>query len=105
MRARQVLLGAAAAMMTLALGGCAIPGRAGAVGATDSKAAPYSTSDAGLVRSVQQALRDRGFDAGHVDGHWDNRTETALRRFQQANGLRPTGRLDERTASALGVWR
>jgi len=61
--------------------------------------------DAQLVRSVQQSLNDRGFAAGPVDGQWGPTTESAVRDFQQANGLAQTGNLDPRTINALGVAR
>src|SRR5512144_2586400 len=46
-----------------------------------------SRYDSALVRSVQQALNDRGYNAGSVDGQWGPATEDAVRRFQQASGL------------------
>ena len=58
-----------------------------------------------LVRSVQQSLNQRGFNAGPVDGHWGPNTEDAVRDFQRANGLAQTGNLDSRTLSALGIAR
>lgn len=60
----------------------------------------YDTSQ---VRSVQQALNDRGYDAGPVDGQWGPATRDAVRRFQQASGLAPTGELESGTLAALGV--
>jgi hypothetical protein len=59
--------------------------------------------DPETVRSVQQALKDKGFDTGAVDGHMGPATEGALRKFQQAQGLTPSGSLDEQTLGALGV--
>jgi phage tail tape-measure protein len=64
-----------------------------------------TTADSAIVRSVQQSLNQRGYDAGTVDGRWGTNTENALRQFQQANGLAPTGSLDQQTLSALGVSR
>lgn len=64
-----------------------------------------ASADAALVRSVQQSLNRRGFDAGPVDGQWGPSTENALRDFQRSNGLAQTGNLDDRTLSALGVYR
>jgi hypothetical protein len=56
-----------------------------------------------LVRSVQQALKDKGFDAGAADGAWGPSTEKALRDFQQARGLPESGSLDPQTLAMLGV--
>lgn len=77
-------------------------GRPGVTGpnAPMSSNSPYSSS---TVRNVQQALNDKGFNAGPADGHWGPSTETALRQFQSAQGLPSTGVLDARTMNALGV--
>lgn len=55
------------------------------------------------IQQVQRSLNEKGFNAGSVDGKWDSRTQAALRNFQQAQGMKQTGGLDQRTASALGV--
>ena len=73
---------------------------------TSSSASSSTTSsryDSALVRSVQQALNDRGYNAGSVDGQWGPTTEDAVRRFQQASGLPQTGELERSTLAALGV--
>ena len=64
-----------------------------------------TTNDWAIVRSVQQSLNQKGYDAGAVDGRWGANTESAVRQFQEANGLAPTGNLDPQTLSALGVSR
>jgi len=66
-------------------------------------AATSSSYDSGLVRSVQQALNDKGYNAGAVDGRWGPTTEDAVRRFQQAMGLPRSGELERSTLAALGV--
>jgi peptidoglycan hydrolase-like protein with peptidoglycan-binding domain len=58
--------------------------------------------DSGTVREVQKELRDRGQRIG-IDGVMGPRTQAALRQFQKAENLVPTGRLDRRTLVALGV--
>ena len=81
-------------------------------GASSSQAGMSSSQPAGtagaqsnpaLVRSVQQALKDKGHDAGAIDGQMGPSTESALRSFQQAQGLPPSGTLDQQTLSALNV--
>ena len=59
--------------------------------------------DSDLVRRVQQSLKDKGYNAGSIDGQWGPATEDAVRRFQQASGLPLTGELGGPTLSALGV--
>ena len=67
---------------------------------------PSATSadnDPTLVRSAQQALKQKGFDAGAIDGQLGPSTKSAIRDFQQAQGLPQSGELDQQTLSALGV--
>jgi peptidoglycan hydrolase-like protein with peptidoglycan-binding domain len=52
---------------------------------------------------VQSALADLGYYRGRVDGVIGNGTRNAIRAFQRDNGLRATGRLDERLLDELGV--
>ena len=61
----------------------------------------YESRD--TIRSVQQNLNDHGYNAGPVDGIMGPRTRAALKEFQQANGLKEDGRLDQQTLAALGV--
>ena len=55
------------------------------------------------VKSAQEALKAKGYDAGASDGAMGPRTRAALRNFQKAEGLRATGRLDADTRTKLGV--
>lgn len=60
-------------------------------------------NDESSVRSAQQALKNKGYDPGAADGKLGPQTESALKRFQQAQGLTQSGELDQKTMSALGV--
>ncbi len=53
------------------------------------------------VRSAQQALRDRGFDPGPIDGVMGPRTTAAVKDFQQKENLNVTGSLDAETHARL----
>jgi hypothetical protein len=55
------------------------------------------------VRRVQERLVEFGHDPGTVDGVMGERTRQALRSFQQARGLEPTGKPDGRTLAELGA--
>ena len=71
-------------------------------------ASPAGQQAAGMssdtVRKAQQALKDKGFDPGPVDGIMGAQTREAVKKFQekQAN-MKGTGQLNQQTLSALGV--
>lgn len=69
---------------------------------TVGKGAPLYLSPA-TVRQIQQKLNQSGFDAGDINGSWTKQTQQALRTFQQAKNLEPTGQLNLRTLQALGL--
>jgi len=71
--------------------------------ASSSGGASGSNGRSDEIRAVQQALNDKGYHAGAVDGIMGPHTGTALRQFQQAQNLRQTGRPDAQTLAALGV--
>ena len=56
------------------------------------------------IESVQQALKNAGFDPGSVDGRAGNKTWTALKSFQQAKGLKPDGRAGLKTLRELAQY-
>lgn len=57
-----------------------------------------------MVRKAQQALKEKGFDPGPVDGMMGPRTQQAIKQFQESQAnLKPTGKLDQQTLAALGV--
>jgi peptidoglycan hydrolase-like protein with peptidoglycan-binding domain len=55
------------------------------------------------VMAMQQALKDKGFDPGSVDGVMGPKTSSALRAYQKSENLTTTGRLDGDTKAKLGV--
>lgn len=59
--------------------------------------------DPTVVRQVQQSLKEQGYEVGAVDGIWGPKTESAVRQFQQAQGLDASGQLDQQTLAALDV--
>ena len=56
-----------------------------------------------FVREIQQALKNKGFDPGPVDGTIGPQTRAALRNYQQKNNLSADGRLSAPTLDSLGV--
>ena len=55
------------------------------------------------VMAFQQALKDKGFDPGPIDGTVGPRTTAAVRAYQKAENLTMTGEMNPDTAAKLGV--
>ena len=53
--------------------------------------------------AMQQALKDKGFDPGPIDGTLGPRTTSALKEYQKSENLTMTGKMDHDTAAKLGV--
>lgn len=61
--------------------------------------AAISTSE---TRLVQQKLKNWGYYTGNVDGIYGSKTRSAVRLFQQKNGLAVDGIVGPKTAAAIG---
>ena len=59
------------------------------------------TSD--RIGEIQSSLARGGYYTGAQSGKFDSGTQDALRRFQEANGLNPSGKLDAHTLQKLGL--
>ncbi|HEX4168766.1 MAG TPA: peptidoglycan-binding domain-containing protein [Bryobacteraceae bacterium] len=66
-------------------------------------AAPVFSQSAGTIKSVQQALKDKGFDPGPVDGRMGPETRSALKSYQEKQNLTADGRIGPKTLDGLGV--
>jgi peptidoglycan hydrolase-like protein with peptidoglycan-binding domain len=55
------------------------------------------------ISEIQQALAKDGSFAGKPNGKWDASTIEATRKFQEAHGLNPSGKLDAKTLQQLGL--
>ena len=55
------------------------------------------------ISEIQQALAKDGSFTGKPSGKWDDSTMEATRKFQEAHGLNPTGKLDAKTLQQLGL--
>lgn len=62
-----------------------------------------SRYDEQTIIQAQRALGDKGFDVGAIDGIWGPSSQSALRNFQEANGMAPDGRLGPEVLAALGA--
>jgi peptidoglycan hydrolase-like protein with peptidoglycan-binding domain len=56
-----------------------------------------------LLAEIQYQLMSRGYYQGSIDGRYGRRTAFAIRAFQSAAGLPPTGQLDTSTLNALDL--
>jgi peptidoglycan hydrolase-like protein with peptidoglycan-binding domain len=66
----------------------------------DMSAKPTLSSER-IVR-VQEALQDKGFDPGPIDGVLGPMTREAVRGYQDRFGMPATGEIDNQTLYALG---
>jgi peptidoglycan hydrolase-like protein with peptidoglycan-binding domain len=55
------------------------------------------------TRAAQQALKDKGFDPGPIDGVDGPKTDAAVREYQQKNNLTVDGRLNTEVMDSLGL--
>jgi peptidoglycan hydrolase-like protein with peptidoglycan-binding domain len=55
------------------------------------------------ISEIQQALAKDGSFSGTPNGKWDDSTVEAMRKFQDAHGLNPSGKLDAKTLQKLGL--
>jgi Putative peptidoglycan binding domain len=56
-----------------------------------------------VVANVQSALQQQGYYQGEIDGVLGPQTRAALAEYQSAQGLEPTGAVDEPTLETLGM--
>jgi Putative peptidoglycan binding domain len=55
------------------------------------------------ISEIQSALAHGGYYKGEPNGKWDSDTVAAMQKFQSANGLDSTGKLDAPTLQKLGL--
>jgi peptidoglycan hydrolase-like protein with peptidoglycan-binding domain len=55
------------------------------------------------ISEIQTALAKDGSFAGAPNGKWDASTVDAMKKFQEAHGLNPSGKLDAKTLQKLGL--
>ncbi|HWD12674.1 peptidoglycan-binding protein [Pseudochrobactrum sp. sp1633] len=69
---------------------------------SDDKAVTTASVDMKkAVRNIQLILQKNGYDAGTPDGVMGNKTRQAISAFQKANGMKPTGEVDQPLVEAL----
>jgi hypothetical protein len=55
------------------------------------------------ISEIQTALSRGGYYQGDPNGKWDARTVAAMQKFQSANSLEPSGKLDAPSLQKLGL--
>ncbi len=55
------------------------------------------------ISEIQSALARGGYYQGDPNGKWDSNTVAAMQKFQSAQGLEPTGKLDALSLQKLGL--
>jgi peptidoglycan hydrolase-like protein with peptidoglycan-binding domain len=58
---------------------------------------------ASRISEIQTALSRGGYFEGEPNGKWDSNTIAAMQKFQSANGLNSSGRIDATTLQKLGL--
>ncbi|WAA12001.1 S41 family peptidase [Fervidibacillus halotolerans] len=53
------------------------------------------------VKYAQELLKAIGFDPGRMDGYFNEKTEEAVKQFQEVNGLPKTGMIDHQTVQQM----
>jgi len=54
-------------------------------------------------KKAQEALRDKGYYSGHIDGIIGPQTRAGIRQYQKSENLPVTGNLDSETSGKLGL--
>ena len=67
------------------------------------KRAPVFRSTKEQIKQAQALLKTRGFYNGQGDGKLNDDTRAALRKYQEAEGLKVTGTLNKVTLERMGI--
>ncbi|MDX6269835.1 MAG: N-acetylmuramoyl-L-alanine amidase [Acidobacteriota bacterium] len=67
------------------------------------KRAPVFRSTKEQIKQAQALLKTRGFYGGQGDGKLNDDTRAALRKYQEAEGLKVTGTLNKVTLERMGI--
>jgi hypothetical protein len=59
--------------------------------------------DSARIKEIQQALAREGVYHEEPTGKWDETTADAMKQFQQASGLAPTGKIEALSLQKLGL--
>ena len=68
-----------------------------------SRTRPQMAPTPARISEIQSALAAQGSYKGEPNGKWDDSTAQAMKEFQSAHGLAPTGKLDALSLQKLGL--
>jgi peptidoglycan hydrolase-like protein with peptidoglycan-binding domain len=68
-----------------------------------SKQRGQKAPTADRISAIQTALAKDGSYSGEPTGKWDDSTVAAMKKYQAAHGLNPSGKLDALTLQKLGL--
>jgi peptidoglycan hydrolase-like protein with peptidoglycan-binding domain len=68
-----------------------------------SKVKAQATPTPDRIKEIQAALQKDGSYAGEPTGKWDAATADAMRKYQDKNGVSPTGKIDAVSLNKLGL--
>jgi peptidoglycan hydrolase-like protein with peptidoglycan-binding domain len=68
---------------------------------TTAKPATPAKVTADQIKMAQESLTKGGMYKGKVDGVWNNELSASLKKYQEANKLKVTGKLDTETLAKL----
>lgn len=70
---------------------------------TTTKKAPVFRATKEQIMEAQKILKDKGMYSGEQTGKLDDATRDGLKKYQEANGLKVTGTLNQATLEKMGV--
>lgn len=70
----------------------------------DARVFDINYGSSAVVKAVQQALNDAGYECGTPDGSAGPMTQSAVKEYQAAHEMEETGAIDEALARTLGVY-
>jgi peptidoglycan hydrolase-like protein with peptidoglycan-binding domain len=68
-----------------------------------SRAKGQSAPTSDRIKEIQTALQKDGSYQGEPTGKWDAATADAMRKYQDKNGISPTGKIDAISLNKLGL--
>jgi peptidoglycan hydrolase-like protein with peptidoglycan-binding domain len=81
----------------------ATPAASASAGTTGRKRGPVFRANKEQIKQAQALLKQRAFYAGGETGKLDDPTREALRKYQQAEGLKVTGTLNAATLERMSI--